>query len=1044
MPPAIAANSKPLPAPAPPAEHVDNNPVKAPEDVGPDGGTAAADAVSIVERGPTDGDASHAADPEKNTPSPISGDRDMDGDGGEVGKEPLSRSESPEQQHSFFGKFGGAMMSFVGRPMHNKEETADGNIGDKDGEERRLYAPGEYPLSAVQSPMEAGHESDPEPKAEEKFPGQDAGNTSGEGDEFDGAPPIDHLDDEENSDTRDGVTSREAGEPGEYASGEEEPDDPEQTPEAALEEDEAGVQQGSPSHEHDEDFDMSGKEAIPGTMTHGMDQPEMLTPLGERHLDESLIEQSDYLNAVDILETVYEEDSAPAESPSWESSAAAHGTDTEPTSALGIGHDKSSERLGHYNSAEALALDATDSPGGGWVGGRTGRSNVEYDIASPASSAFISDPDNHVDTTGLEEDERTPAQEKDPDETLRPETRWGEDDETSGDVDLEHYEVSRDSPDFDEAAEPRTPTEGILPNEVGTTLPFIEYVPEAASGADVPEQSQDPPHARDARAGLDVLVPQIDGGLNPPGLEPGELHDRADAGIDDLDDRLVSDPGLRHEDPGLHDALDDDTEPPYPAEEAGSDYPTPWFSAADSESQAFVTPLQSTGNHSSPPYEEVLDGSREWDQQEAFVPDYNDRDLGAATVQGQDDLFDDSGESAGSENAEGAFTEPGDEEAHPESDRGDGYDHDGTYHESPDLAAAADDVTEDVSDEADDATAEPETTRSIGQGSTTQTIDSGYRSETPANELRDLANQAQQGATEPVHRQATPQPNPQAAQEQATPDASPVSLRPRAPSTPFRGLADSRHAPKPDAPVTPPRQTGPGRDDDAGAFAPRDVTHIPWHSRADSTPLSLRSQTTLSSSPSSPPAHASLAAGAREPAIRDSWPAPVHQNLLARMAAGESPGDRPRSDSLGGHSDFDAYRYEAPGGPKSPLGSGWPAASPRQQQQATPPASPRNSVGGGAASSSPSSLFQKMRSIFEQPGGGGGAEGTPPRPRPVSGVWYPVDGKQDRPRQAGEGEDAGYDSPYDRRGGFLNEAEGDIDERSALLRSADAAEARAH
>jgi hypothetical protein len=32
-------------------------------------------------------------------------------------------------------------------------------------------------------------------------------------------------------------------------------------------------------------------------------------------------------------------------------------------------------------------------------------------------------------------------------------------------------------------------------------------------------------------------------------------------------------------------------------------------------------------------------------------------------------------------------------------------------------------------------------------------------------------------------------------------------------------------------------------------------------------------------------------------------------------------------------------------------------------------------------------------------------------------------------------DDGGYDSPGDRRGGFLNEADADVDERSALLSS---------
>ncbi len=69
------------------------------------------------------------------------------------------------------------------------------------------------------------------------------------------------------------------------------------------------------------------------------------------------------------------------------------------------------------------------------------------------------------------------------------------------------------------------------------------------------------------------------------------------------------------------------------------------------------------------------------------------------------------------------------------------------------------------------------------------------------------------------------------------------------------------------------------------------------------------------------------------------------------------------------------------------------------------------------------------------------------RSRPVSGIFYPprigssatsATRGVSRPLTAqrvsvASSEDTGYDHPTDRGGGFLNEAEDEIDERSALL-----------
>ena len=1065
---ATAAHSKPSPAPipaTPPAERVDNNPVKAREGGEPGeeveaGGEALAPTRELRETG-----SAGTAGRERDVATPATDGGHPAHDGGEVGEEISARSKSPEQASSFFGKFGGAVLSLVGRPAHQKDENADDKEGDEEVEEWKLSAPGDYPLSEVQSPMENGHDLEPERglgsdlaaiHQESEQPSQDAQETHDReyagpdgakphANSDDGADDDDSRDHESDGENEDAASASSSGNeaPGD-ADEEEQPDEPNQIPNMETDEDGARRRMAPSDHDPEEDFDMSGTEAIPGTMTHGMDQPEMLTPLGERHLDASLIDSGDYLGAVDILETVFEEDSTTAESPSWEPFTAQHGNQASvgtPTAE----HDERPEVQGHQDRGETSGVEEIESLGGVSSDRHISRRNIGYDIASPASSAFISEPDNYVESVRLESDEAPVAGEgeedredegdeeeddEDPDETLVPAVSWDAAQDLSGDITLEHHGKDRDSPDPEEAREPHTPTEGLLPSGIGVTQPFIEYVPAVDSGTDVPEQLQDPPIARHVGAGPDVHVSQIGASLSPPGFGPGSLRGTGDAGTEELDESLVLPSDLKNEDPGLHDGLADNIGTPDVAESTGSDYPTPWFSTADSESQAFVTPLPSTGFQSPPSFDETHE-PRGWHQHDALFSEFQDRDLGAATVQGQDNLFDDSNESAGSESADGVLAERDEEDTHPGSDPGEENGHDDTYAEDPPQHTEV--VTADATDNAEDAAAEPETTRSIGQGSTSLTIDSGYRSETPGNELRDLANQPHGEAAEPEHRQATPQLTPQVVQEQATPDISPISLRQSAPSTPFRGLADSRHAPpRAQDPVTPPRQTWPrpdaGADDDVGAdpFAPRDVTHVPWHSRTDSTPLSLHSQTTLSSSSPPSPIHAALAADNHEPVIRDSWPAPVHQNLLARMAAGESPGRRPRTDSLGGQSDYDAFRYEPSGGAKSPLATRWAAASTRQLQlqqpepPVTPPASQRNSVVGGGPSSSPSSLFQKMRSIFEQPGtdadAAGRTDGASPRSRPVSGVWYSVGGKQDRSGEAGEGDDDGDDDgPPDRK-----------------------------
>ncbi|GKT59746.1 hypothetical protein ColTof4_10971 [Colletotrichum tofieldiae] len=257
-------------------------------------------------------------------------------------------------------------------------------------------------------------------------------------------------------------------------------------------------------------------------------------------------------------------------------------------------------------------------------------------------------------------------------------------------------------------------------------------------------------------------------------------------------------------------------------------------------------------------------------------------------------------------------------------------------------------------------------------------------------------------AEEEENEQITPHLAPQQSEQQS--DISPLALRQESPATPSsrgtpsRGLAFSRH--NPDRPQTPPTQSSTEEDIDPELIIPRDVTNVPWHARNDSVPHSMRSQSTIDSMASSP-VHSALHADKHEPVIRDSWPVSVH-NLT-----------RPRNDStLTDRDDHDPFKYE--GGAK-------PMRGPSGSVGSSSDSPPRI-----ASNNSPGSLISRMRGIFEnaqvkqEPA-------SPVRSRPVSGVFHPVR----RTKTGGEDDGPGYE----RKAGFLNEAEDEVDEQSALLRS---------
>jgi hypothetical protein len=230
-----------------------------------------------------------------------------------------------------------------------------------------------------------------------------------------------------------------------------------------------------------------------------------------------------------------------------------------------------------------------------------------------------------------------------------------------------------------------------------------------------------------------------------------------------------------------------------------------------------------------------------------------------------------------------------------------------------------------------------------------------------------------------------------------------------------KGLAHSRHNPA--RPQTPPqrhdRHSYPPEDTEADAFAPKDVTNIPWHARtrSDSMPHSLHSESTLSSAPSSP----FQPLDEHEPAIRDnSWSTPQSHDRLLLSGLGRSRNDS--SLSTNSTDLAEPFRYDTKA-----------AAQQWQQREWAASKNGSNTYRNSIASSNPGGLFHKMRSIFEPVGGqsgGGSLPSSPGRGSPTAS----------RKRVTATRDGDGYDTSSDRRGGFLNDGEDDeADERSTLL-----------
>ncbi|CAK7216656.1 hypothetical protein SBRCBS47491_002902 [Sporothrix bragantina] len=255
-------------------------------------------------------------------------------------------------------------------------------------------------------------------------------------------------------------------------------------------------------------------------------------------------------------------------------------------------------------------------------------------------------------------------------------------------------------------------------------------------------------------------------------------------------------------------------------------------------------------------------------------------------------------------------------------------------------------------------------------------------------------------------------------QRPVTPDAStPVASQ-------FRGLANSRHAPQneqhqhqqQEVPMTPPRQTASiyaVTDEDIlgeAEFLPRDVTHVPWRERGsissnsiDATPGSVRSQATLStmsasssfSSPSPWSAAVVAAAATHNMGSNASARAASHQDdPFIRSSWSGTPS--------GGHEDDDGLILGRGKSLGRQLNYNGPIHDAEQTalvldtvQKPLPPSVTDGGRPKSIASSSPSSLFQRMRSIFEPPNGAAPGTNTGPLLQSVTAVSTPTTSLRD-------------------------------------------------
>lgn len=460
----------------------------------------------------------------------------------------------------------------------------------------------------------------------------------------------------------------------------------------------------------------------------------------------------------------------------------------------------------------------------------------------------------------------------------------------------------------------------------------------------------------------------------------------------------------------------------------------------ETESQSFMTPLASADFHTPMQFQEwhVDQGYNvgHMDNMDShYELDYHQ----ATTVHGQDDLFDDEDHS-----------DDGDTESDAASALGTNHEDDSQegssatpIREQPSETTPPGDDSEPITAIPADAGAKERYAPSVSSNADERDTNAAFHEQPSVSEA--ATNEPSEGFPSVAPDEGDADMKNDHDTSPRTPTVAPEmthhSIRPDLTPTASKGLASSRHNPA--RPRTPEQQIGQANlrteDMEFETFAPVDVTNVPWHSRRDSTPRSLRSQSTLSSSPSSP-IHSSLPVDNHEPVIRDSWPTPTHDRLLLSGIG------RPRNDSqISGSGDYDSLRYDS-----KVVAAQWQQreTADHHRQSQTARATPhRNSI----ASSSPGGLFQKMRSIFE-PAGDASTNRSLPSSGWSSPVWTRVangaansssrstSGFSPSPARTSGGivtrDGDGYDSASERRGGgIFTEAAADdeADERSSLL-----------
>lgn len=480
-------------------------------------------------------------------------------------------------------------------------------------------------------------------------------------------------------------------------------------------------------------------------------------------------------------------------------------------------------------------------------------------------------------------------------------------------------------------------------------------------------------------------------------------------------------------------------------------------SNADSGSQPFVTPLASAGFRSPPLNfeDELIDAEEESSQADEYNSQYELEDEHTTTVHGQDDLFDDDDHS--DEHAE-----------HTSDDEREALGHD--FHDDGDPSVKEHVITSHlgyVDDEpitAVPAVAEQQSTSRPGEAPGDEghlTISTAEWADDPIDSYSDLAAMEFHPRAEEGHADEAqgdhimdsptvgnpPTPHFRSTRAPLTSEAVSLALRHSTPYQEEGGLANSRH--NPDRPRTPQRNVSRDAVDEgleAESFVIRDVTNVPWHSRNDSIPRSLHSQSTISSSPLSS-THSPLRSDSHEPAIHDGSPAHAHSHLLSGMTG------RPRNDSqpttydhFGGVGGYDAKAVAAQWLRRESSDAS-PALAPARAPSPSPP--------------QPGSLFQKMRSIFEQQQTDGAndrpppplplplppqprlttwsGKGNPVRSRPISGVSYIPVRLAGPPRDLGRAAahvglvDGEYGDYGYRMRGVPDGGDDEGDERSGLL-----------